>query len=477
MAELNLSLHAQLAEHTEREAKMGVKMTEKKAQIIFERFNPEEAVTRCPKGRAAFRTLLDTYARAAVNLYGIISVTELVEIFNRQNADQTNADEVFTLLLPLVLKSKWYCFYKDYIVHYWAFDDFDYADYWLEEQGDKQRFIPEKKEFLKFENQYYESETQVLYWEKIREFIFQEWSDSRQRYRFYNELKESSNFNAGFKEISELLDKCRLEFRSDMQIHELFNLYTEAHNNTRMWSNKGYSPNELTMIQRNKLSENGSPEITMQKRVKIGVNDPCPCGSGRKYKKCCRLIEESKTAQLSGRECILFYETWYGLMGFINEQEKVINAVIKPVYPNLVGDEQIYKVREILWERPKWIDDYLDAVNLPEEKVKLLLSWRDHHKKGMFFVVDYKPEYAIIIGPDEQKKDRLYGIKGISRALTDVMQRELPIQFETVLLPFKDKIIYDGFIKRIPISFGEGAKSAFREMYEKAQEHGVITGL
>jgi len=23
------------------------------------------------------------------------------------------------------------------------------------------------------------------------------------------------------------------------------------------------------------------------KKVKVGRNDPCPCGSGKKYKKCC----------------------------------------------------------------------------------------------------------------------------------------------------------------------------------------------
>ena len=26
----------------------------------------------------------------------------------------------------------------------------------------------------------------------------------------------------------------------------------------------------------------------VRKTVKIGPNDPCPCGSGKKYKKCCR---------------------------------------------------------------------------------------------------------------------------------------------------------------------------------------------
>ena len=39
--------------------------------------------------------------------------------------------------------------------------------------------------------------------------------------------------------------------------------------------------------------ESGKPK-TVRKTVKqkVGRNDPCPCGSGKKYKKCCGLKEE-----------------------------------------------------------------------------------------------------------------------------------------------------------------------------------------
>ncbi|MCX5697048.1 MAG: SEC-C metal-binding domain-containing protein [Candidatus Omnitrophica bacterium] len=29
-----------------------------------------------------------------------------------------------------------------------------------------------------------------------------------------------------------------------------------------------------------------APPIPSQSKVKVGRNDPCPCGSGKKYKKC-----------------------------------------------------------------------------------------------------------------------------------------------------------------------------------------------
>jgi uncharacterized protein YecA (UPF0149 family) len=29
------------------------------------------------------------------------------------------------------------------------------------------------------------------------------------------------------------------------------------------------------------------PSMQLQVQVKVGRNEPCPCGSGKKYKKCC----------------------------------------------------------------------------------------------------------------------------------------------------------------------------------------------
>lgn len=83
-------------------------MNEEKTKKIFEHYNRTSDVVRCPNGRALTRKLLDSYARAAVNLYGIISRDDFIDIFNKQNVDQTSSDEVYILLLPLVLKSGWY---------------------------------------------------------------------------------------------------------------------------------------------------------------------------------------------------------------------------------------------------------------------------------------------------------------------------------------------------------------------------------
>ena len=80
------------------------------------------------------------------------------------------------------------------------------------------------------------------------------------------------------------------------------------------------------------------------------------------------MFDDAKTAQLSSDECRLFYETWYGLMGFVNERVGVIKTKIKPEYPNAVSDMMVYKVREVLWEKPEMIDEYISKPNFHKRK-------------------------------------------------------------------------------------------------------------
>jgi uncharacterized protein YecA (UPF0149 family) len=56
-------------------------------------------------------------------------------------------------------------------------------------------------------------------------------------------------------------------------------------NNTRIWENNGHTPNEI-------YERYEKPHLMPLPRGggksrKVGRNDPCPCGSGKKYKKCC----------------------------------------------------------------------------------------------------------------------------------------------------------------------------------------------
>jgi len=84
------------------------------------------------------------------------------------------------------------------------------------------------------------------------------------------------------------------EFKNEKQTQEFVRQLNELHNNTRMWILKGHTPEELFEEERKHLQplpkneRDGSVgEQTVVKDEKVGRNDPCPCGSGKKYKKCC----------------------------------------------------------------------------------------------------------------------------------------------------------------------------------------------
>ncbi len=445
---------------------------DKKAKDIFEKYNREIDVVRCPNRKAATRKLLDSYARASVNLYGIISRDDFIDIFNKQSNVQTSSEEIYILLLPLVLKSGWYGFYKEYIVHYSFFYDFNAADYLLELSADKPRYVPEKNEFLEYVSEDYEDND---YWWDVRSFMGNAFGNSINTMKGYEEVRNYITYGEGISKFGSIMDKYHLILESEKQFQEFINLIMIAKNNTRIWQNNGYTPIELHEII-SKRNENIVSFPTL-KKPQVGRNDLCTCGSGKKYKKCCALINDKKTAQLSPEECRLFYETWFGLMGFVNERKRIIKVKIKPEYPNSVTDMMIYKVREVLWEKPELIDDYISEIELSQEKIDILRLWRTNHKIGMFFVLEYKEEYAVVLASNENGDEILYGVKGISDSVESTLQRSVPTQIEAILLPFKGKIIYDSFMTTMPLSYGEGAKASFREMYEKAIKRGIITSL
>ena len=62
----------------------------------------------------------------------------------------------------------------------------------------------------------------------------------------------------------------------------------ETAENTRSWHTNGFTLRELGkhVSGERKASEAGNLRILPEGK-KIYPNDPCPCGSGRKYKHCC----------------------------------------------------------------------------------------------------------------------------------------------------------------------------------------------
>lgn len=72
-----------------------------------------------------------------------------------------------------------------------------------------------------------------------------------------------------------------LVFPDEQTFKELAEKVIKLMNNTREWFLKGYTSEELQKMEEKSLRP------LPQKKKKIGRNEKCPCGSNKKYKKCC----------------------------------------------------------------------------------------------------------------------------------------------------------------------------------------------
>ncbi len=89
------------------------------------------------------------------------------------------------------------------------------------------------------------------------------------------------------KAVLDFIEKLgKPENEKDMEV--LSPLLIGFHQSLRMWKLKGHTPTEIVT---GKLDPEGGEIISFaearRRKGKVGRNDPCPCGSGKKYKNCC----------------------------------------------------------------------------------------------------------------------------------------------------------------------------------------------
>jgi hypothetical protein len=427
-------------------------------------YNKAALVKPCPEGKEELSKSLDIYARAAVNLYGCIAQKSLAIIFNSQNGLQVSLGEVSSLLLPYVIKDRAYFFYKHYLVHPWAIMDFDYAKHIIDEQKGIPRHELGKEEFLKHADPEYRDPKQVACWDMLKEFLEKSFPQADTA-RCFRTLKAFGELDCMADDVSALLGSCGIHFKTEDQMDFFKQLLKSAAVNSRWRQYNGLTANEHV-----ELVNNGKVK-SLQDEKFAQFSFPCPCGSGAAYQDCCK---SRSGAHLSSSERDLFNEAWNELMLYINE--KMGYKRVKLQHITEPSSALFAKERDELCRKQSWISSYLSQASLGSEKRALVNSWLGHCDKKMCVMVSQEEDYDVVL-TNVNDKDLLYGVRGLMEPLSSLVKRPLPYVFETVLLPFKDKIVFDGTLGLGTEELDEEMSGLVGDWVKNAKTLGVRTSL
>ncbi|WP_275967640.1 YecA family protein [Pseudoflavonifractor phocaeensis] len=291
--------------------------------------------------------LLRKYFNAMANLYGIIPLKKAYEIISEQNPTLVTeqeflafaeiarhevedyyilgAEDIYTNRAPVEPMR------REIIDTLLVSDNMEQYTQTKEIQRGKPYYAPSKKELLLYDDALYCKETPAV--TALKKFLATglRLKDQEAEEVFGGLLYNARCVGTGFQDLMRHLEKLGIRFRSARDVEKFAELYQDFHNNTRMQCNRGYTPNETAAMQppeqhvphsmsfgpnlRGALASGAMNAAELREGVlamdlpneelrasmlgeiaaatgpgkakKVGRNDLCPCGSGKKFKKCC----------------------------------------------------------------------------------------------------------------------------------------------------------------------------------------------
>lgn len=162
------------------------------------------------------------------------------------------------------------------------------------------------------------------------------------------------------------------------------------------------------------------------------------------------------------------------LMHYVGIKEKMLSKEITLEKFMKYPLEEKLKVRNLIYQKPENINSFIqeNPYQLSKEELSIAEKFK-HFKKGKFWILKYLKNYAVFLDDNYA-----YGVLALADPFERILGYDLPIMVEAVLLPFKDCIVYDGFVEFYNISFGGGITASIKDDYnEKKAKYGIITAL
>lgn len=181
-------------------------------------------------------------------------------------------------------------------------------------------------------------------------------------------------------------------------------------------------------------------------------------------------------SKLSEEDVKLFYKLMHALLYYANNKFNIIkNIAIKEEFFKRDIQETV-PLRDKIYKNPHVFDDFVkeNPENFNNEELDIVLSWKKF-KQGEFFLAKHTKDNSIFYNEKEKKA---YGVLGILDSFEEMLGSHIPILMKIVLLPFKEKITYEGIFMPYNIHFGGGIRKSMKlGVNEAIQKYGVISSL
>ena len=180
---------------------------------------------------------------------------------------------------------------------------------------------------------------------------------------------------------------------------------------------------------------------------------------------------------LSESDVKLFYRLYHSLLFYVNIRHKIIDGLKRPADLHKLNLDDLQKLKDRLYLSPDLIDSFVKAntENFSPLELEIVSTWKNF-VKGRFYIVRHLKNYTVFL--DSRDPAKAYGVLGIITSFEEMIGPNLPIVVEVVLLPFKNRIIYDGTLLSFNVLFGKGIRRSINDSFSQAKtSFGIITSL
>lgn len=266
-------------------SKKGKLQISEEMAAIFSQIRDEEFV----KEQQRIHTI-HQYTGGLVKLYGIVTVDKVVEIYNLYQEEAVTKDEVKEIFKRFTERVSTYSLKGKYFIHQTVLMEEQGKENLLKEQEGKPVFVPSKEEIAKcYDDFSFLSKNEyVALSRQVQTFLTQ---DPLKVRAVCEEIYQNCILGCKLEELIQLFEDYDCGIQNVKQAEHVVPYVINLYNNTRMWKHNGYTPVELEQVTNrvDYVLKTGmaTPPATARMVNKVGRNEPCPCGSKKKYKHCC----------------------------------------------------------------------------------------------------------------------------------------------------------------------------------------------